>query len=121
MINTPEAGKGETQSIRLSGTSVTTLVDAGDQGCRVVDILIVNMGSGTPDITIDRYDGTTAFVLVQEHSLTAKSTEGGDTTKFPGSTYRLTFPIYLLRNELLRVTSSVGSNVVHCHATLVRP
>lgn len=120
MIQTPEEGKGETQSIRLSDTSATTLVNAGDKGCRVDDILIVNMGSGTPDITIDRYDGTTAFVLVQEHSLTAKSAEGGD-LKFPQSTYRLTFPIYLLKDELLRVTSTVGSNVVHCHATLVRP
>lgn len=115
-----ERGFAETRSIRLADTSVTTLVDAGDKGGWAEDILIVNTGSGTPDITIDRYDGTTAFVLLQEHTLAAKSTESTE-LGVPKSIFMLKMPIYLNRNELIRVTSTVGSNAVHCHATLIRP
>lgn len=115
-----EQGAAETLSARVASTSAETLVDAGDSGCFVEDALVSNTGSGTPDITLDRYDGTTAFVLVQEHSLAAKSTESTE-LGVPKSIFRLTMNIYLNRNELLRITSTVGSNAVHVHTTVVRP
>lgn len=116
------SGRVETERVRLSGTTATTIVDGEDNGTLIEDILVANTGSGTPDITIDAYDvtNTTAYVLVQEHSLTAKSTEN-TTTDAPRANFRLTMPMWLPKNWLLRVTSTAGSNAVHVTATHVRP
>lgn len=117
-----DRGRVETARVRLSGTGATEIVDGGENGTLIEDILVANTGSGTPDITIDCYDetNTTAYVLLQEHSLTAKSTEN-TTTDAPRANYRLTMPMWLPKNWLLRVTSTVGSSVVHVTVTHVRP
>ena len=107
-----------TERVRLAGTGATTIVSGGDNGTAVDAIHVANTGTGTPDITIDCHDGTTAHVLLQEHTLAAKSTESGG---LPLSTYGWQFPFRLPANWTVRVTSSVGGNAVHVTATHVKP
>jgi hypothetical protein len=110
-------GRVETTSVILSGTSATTIIDAEDNGTLVEHIRLVNTTGGAIDVTVDRYDvaNTTAHVLVQEHSLAAKSTESGNTST---SVYEITMPNWLKKNWLVRVTGNTG---VHVTATHVRP
>ena len=115
-------GQIRTARVRLSGVTATTIIDAGKSGTLVDNIHVCNMGAGTPDITIDCYDvtNTTAYVLVQEHSLTARGTESTE-LGVPKSIYDYILPFNLPATWLLRVTSTVGSSVVHVTATHVKP
>lgn len=112
-------GRVETKSVILSGTGATTIVDIAstENGTLIEHIRIVNTTSGAIDTTIDLYDvaNTTAYVLVQEHSLAVKSTESADKST---AVYEIIMPIWLDKGWRLRVTGNTG---VHVHATHVRP
>lgn len=112
-----DRGRVETEDKILAGTSATTIVDAGENGTLVEYIRVTNTTGSAVDITIDRYDvaNTTAYVMAQEHSLAAKSTESGNNST---SVYEVVAPHWLKKNWLLRVTGNTG---VHITATHVRP
>lgn len=119
-ILTRPTGALQTDRVRLSGTGATVVLQTDVNGAFVEEVYVVNSGSGTPAITIDAYDGTTAYVLLQEHPLTAKG--GVDpNTNDPKSVYALQFSQQLKGNWSIRVTSSVGSNAVHVHTTYALP
>jgi hypothetical protein len=112
-------GRVETTSVILSGTSATTIVDIAstENGTLIEHIRLVNTTGGAIDTTVDLYDvaNTTAYVLVQEHSLALKSTESADQST---SVYEVIMPIWLNKGWRLRVTGNTG---VHVHVTHVRP
>lgn len=112
-----DRGRVETDAVILSGTGATEIIAASDNGTLVEYIRLVNTTAGAIDVTIDRYDvtNTTAHVLVQEHSLAAKSTESADKST---SVYEIFAPHWLAKNWRLRVTGNTG---VHVMATHVRP
>lgn len=110
-------GRVETEAVILSGTGATTIVDAEENGSLIEHIRLVNTTGGAIDVTVDRYKvaTTTAYVLVQEHSLALKSTESGNLST---SVYEIIMPLWLPKGWLLRVTGNTG---VHVTATHVRP
>jgi hypothetical protein len=110
-------GRVETESVILSGTSATTILDAEDNGSLIEHIRLVNTTGGAIDVTVDRYNvsATTAYVLVQEHGLAAKSTESANLST---SVYEIVMPLWLPKGWLLRVTGNTG---IHVTATHVRP
>lgn len=112
-----DRGRVETEDVILSGTSATLVVDGGENGTLIEHIRVVNTTGGAIDITVDRYDvtNTTAYVMVQEHTLAAKSTESGDEST---SVYEIVMPHWLKKNWRLRVTGNTG---IHITATHVRP
>ena len=112
-------GRVETTDVILSGTGATTIIDipSTENGTLIEHIRVVNTTGGAIDITVDRYDvtNTTAHVLVQEHSLAAKSTESGNVST---SVYEIDMPHWLQKLWRLRVTGNTG---IHVCVTHVRP
>ena len=110
-------GRVETEAVILSGTGATTILDAEDNGSLIEHIRLVNTTGGAIDVTVDRYkvSTTTAYVLVQSHTLAIAGTESANLST---SVYEIVMPLWLAKGWLLRVTGNTG---VHVTATHVRP
>lgn len=114
-------GRVETTDFVLSGTGANEVlaIASSENGTLIEHIRLVNTTGSAIDVTVDRYDvaNSKAHVLVQEHSLAAKSSE---TTDGAGSksVYEIVMPMWLDKNWKLRVT---GNSDVHVCVTHVRP
>lgn len=121
ILNRP-TGALQTDRMRISGTGVTTVMDPSVNGAFIDLIYLVNTGAATVNVTVDAYDVTnaTAYVVLQEHTLQAKSAVDTGSNN-PKSVYTITFSQLLRGTWALRVTSSVGGNVLHVHVTHALP
>jgi len=112
-------GRVETKVVILSGTAATTIIDipTTENGTLIEHIRLANTTAGAIDVTVDLYDvtNTTAYVLVQEHSLAIKSTESGNVST---AVYEIIMPLWLPKGWRLRVAGATG---VHVTVTHVRP
>lgn len=81
----------------VTGNGITSVVPITDGKQRTLSLLIVTPTSGTPNLSISVYDGTTRYYLRKAVAMTA------------GTPYILDTPVPLDRKEIVEVTSSSAS------------
>lgn len=92
--------------------SVQVLYTAGNNGATILALRIAEVASATPNVTLDIYNGTTAYILNYQRVFTAK--ESWEAIKTDG------VPVVLLPGETLRATSS-GNLQLHATGVAVDP
>ncbi len=113
-------GKPDLAHLISDGTALTLATggtaDAGN-GILVDHIRLVNTTGGAIDVTVDIYDiaETTAYLLLDSHTLAAQSTESTP-ADVSSSVYKITEWNFVPSGHLLRVTAAAG---VHCFAATV--
>lgn len=100
---------GGTASKLLTTTAATVILTPTSKGSIVFRLRALNIGAGTPTLTLDRYNGTTAFPYVI-YSFTATPTAGAMFTD--------DFEFVLPNGWTLRATASVA-NVIYVHPSYV--
>ena len=81
-------------------------------------VRFVNIASGTPNVTLDVYDGTIAYNLLTTHTLLAAGTESTE-ANLDKSTYRIDGPIMVPIGWKLRALTNGTTNDVHVFTTHV--
>ncbi len=107
-------------NIRLTGNTVTTIVDAssggGDSVLFVPWFEINEVGGGTQNLTVDIYDGTNASYL---------SDDAGETWATKAVTankgYKFTQGYLIPVGSKLRITSSDAGGDFHVHGIVGKP
>ncbi len=94
-------GIPNTERKTLSGTSATTILSAGDKKLVIVGILLVNASGGALTPIVDLYDGSTAFPIRDNASLSDNTAENVAIPSF----------IRMKPSDVLRVTSASGLTV----------
>jgi hypothetical protein len=92
--------------------SLVTLYTAGNNGASIVALRVAEVGNGTPTITLDVYDGSTAYEVAHLRAFSAK--EIWNAVTLDG------VPIVLLPGDLLRATASAG-DVLHVTGVAIEP
>lgn len=111
-------GKPDTARLITVGTSAETLVDGGDNGMLVDHIRINNATAGSINVTLDIYNGTTAYQLLTTHTLVVAGTESTE-EGIPKSVYVDRDWHWIPGGSFLRVTGTALG--LHCFASTVGP
>lgn len=73
-----EGGVAGLRPVKLSGTSATDIV-AETNRCLVKKVYVTEISGNTPNFSLEVYDGTTSYYLMNTKPMTARSTlEWGD-------------------------------------------
>lgn len=96
-----------TEKTILTDNTATDVLDLG-KAVLVESITCVEVGGNTPNLTVESYDGTTSYYRRNAKAMTAK-----EEVTIPG--WRLD------NNEVLRVTSSHASGLVHVFVNYFNP
>jgi hypothetical protein len=89
-----------------------TLYTAGDNGATVVALKIAEVALATPTVTLDVYNGTTAYEIAHLKAFTAK--EIWEAIQLDS------VPVVLLPGETLRATASAASQL-HATGVVIEP
>ena len=92
--------------------SLRTLYTAGNNGATIVALRIAEVAAATPTVTLDVYNGTTAYEVAHLRAFTAK--EMWNAITLDG------VPIVLLPGEVLRALAS-AANQLHVTGVVVEP
>lgn len=92
--------------------SVQVLYTAGNNGATILALRIAEVAAATPTVTLDVYNGTTAYEIAHLRAFTAK--EIWEAIKTDG------VPVVLLPGETLRATSS-GNLQLHVTGVAIEP
>lgn len=92
--------------------SAQVLYTAGNNGATILALRIAEVNGSTPTVTLDVYDGTTAYEIAHARAFTAK--EIWEAIKLDG------VPVVLLPGEELRATASAASQL-HVTGVAVDP
>jgi hypothetical protein len=96
----------------LDGTGAIELANGGDNGIAVIGLRIANVTTNTPTVTLDVYDGSTAYEIAHLRAFSSKETWSAVTLDG--------IPIILLPDEILRATAS-AANELHVTGAIVEP
>jgi hypothetical protein len=93
---------GTTRAVLANGNATTVLDATNKSGLRVVGILLTNHSGGAVTPIVDVYDGSTAFIVRDNASL---SDTASTSVTLPGF-------IHLHRDDVLRVTAAANVTVI---------
>jgi hypothetical protein len=95
--------------IKLTGNTVTDVFTAV-QATRVLSITCCeNTGSATPNLTVEKYDGTNSYYIRKAVAMTA------------GTAFIYNEPFELPAGWKIRVTSSDASGKIDAHVSIINP
>lgn len=89
---------------KLDSTNVTTIYDADKSSALLLSIIAVEINGSTPTLTLDIYDGTTAYYLQNAVAMTARQR------------LQIDILVPLKVGEKLRATAS-AANQIDIHVT----
>jgi len=101
-------GSVVTTRVKLTDSTATTIFTAKSR-TTVLSVTATENNGGTPNLTIDIYDGTTAYYLRKATAMTA------------GTAYTYSEPFELPVGWSIRATSSDASGHVDAHVSYINP
>lgn len=97
-----------TNRVKLTGNTVTTIF-AATQRTTILGIIATENNGGTPNLSLEVYDGTNSFYLRKAVAMVA------------GTAVIFNEPFELQAGYSIRATSSDGSGHVDCHVSYINP
>jgi hypothetical protein len=94
--------------VKITSSSVTDVYTA-TQATRVLSITCCENAGSTPNLTIEKYDGTTSYYLRKAVAMTA------------GTAFIYNEPFELPAGWKIRVTSSDASGKIDAHVSIINP